>query len=225
MRHPMRATRRLLVRILGACVLLTAGIGVLGAGSAQAAACGPAVPAGTTCTLTGTLTVSAGLLNMTSPTALAWADTLNGLDQTVVDATVAHQSYLINDATGSGAGWHVTVSATQFTTGSITLALAGTLVTTGSATSITATTSPTAACSSGSACTLPTNTTTYPIAITTAVTTPPVVTIYDTSAATGLGSITIGIGANPVGWWLNVPAATKVGSYTSTFTLGVVTAP
>jgi hypothetical protein len=228
MRLLMRMSRTRLARLLVACVLLTGGIGapvLLAAGTAQAAACGSATPAGTTCTLTGTLTLTAGTLNLTSPTALAWTGTVSGFDQQLTDTTTAHQNYLVNDATGSGAGWHVTVSATTFTTGTVTLANPGTFSTTGSTTSIAATTAPTAACSALSTCTLPTDTTTYPVAITTAPTTPTAVTIYDTSAATGLGSITIGIGANPVGWWLNLPASTKAGTYTSTVTLGVISAP
>jgi hypothetical protein len=216
-------------RLLGTAVLLAGGLGaavLLGGGAAEAAACGTATAAGTACTLTGTLGVTAGTLTMTSPTALAWTTAPNGLDQQVVDPTAAQQSYLINDATGSGAGWHVTISATTFTaTGPLTLPNTGTFVTTGSITSEAAATAPTAACSTTSTCTLPTDTTTYPVAITTATTGPPASTIYDTSAGTGLGSITIGIGALPVGWWVNVPSNTKVGSYTSTISLTVVSAP
>jgi hypothetical protein len=214
--------------LLAACLLVTGGIGasvLLAAGTAQAAACGTATPAGTPCTLTGTATVTAGALNLTSPVALTWASTETGVDQQVVDTTTAHQSYLVNDATGSGAGWHVTVSATTFTTGTITLANAGTFSTTGSVTSISATTAPTAACSALTTCVLPTDTTTYPVALTTAPTTPTAFTVYDTSAATGLGSITIGIGALPVGWWLTLPASTKAGVYTSTVTLQVISGP
>jgi hypothetical protein len=221
-------TRSGLARFLGACVLLTGGIGggvLLAAGTAQAAACGPAVLAGTSCTLTGTVSFTAGALNLTSPTALAWSATGSGLDQQLVDTTTAHQSYLVNDATGSGAGWHVTVSATTFTTGSVTLANAGTFSTTGSSTSISAVTAPTPACSASATCTLPTNTTTYPVAITTAASSPTAVTVYDTSAATGLGSITVGIGAIPVGWWVTLPAKTLAGTYTSTVTLEIISAP
>jgi len=220
--------RRRLVPLLGACVLLAGGLGasvLLAGGTAQAIACGTAIAAGTPCTLTGTLTVTAGALTLTSPTALTWAATETGLDQQVVDTVTAQQSYLVNDATGSGAGWHVTISATTFTTGTVTLANAGTFVTTGSVTSEAATTAPTAACSTGSTCTLPTDTTTYPVAITTAASAPTAVTIYDTSAGTGLGSITIGIGALPVGWWVNVPGATKAGTYTSTITLQIISGP
>jgi hypothetical protein len=203
---------------LGAVVLLTGG-------AAEAAACGTATAAGTACTLTGTLGVTTGALTMTSPAALAWSTTENGLDQQLVDPTTAQHSYLVNDATGSGAGWHVTVSATTFTTGTVTLANTGSFVTTGSVTSEIAATAPTAACSSGATCTLPTDTTTYPVAITTAASAPTAVTIYDTAAATGLGSITIGVGALPVGWWVNILASTKAGTYTSTINLTVISAP
>lgn len=64
-------------------------------------------------------------------------------------------------------GWHSTVSATTFTTGGgtpHTLADTGTFSTNGSVTSISGTGAPTAACASGSTCTVPTNTTTYPVA-------------------------------------------------------------
>ena len=218
------------VRLLGACLLLAGGVGtsvLLSAGAGQAAACGSATVAGTPCTLTGTLTLISGSLTLTSPTALTWSGTLNGLDLHLVDATVAHQSYLVDDATGTATGWHVTVSATTFTTtGSLTLANTGTFVTNGSITSVTATVPPTAACLSGSRCTLPTNTTTYPVAITTAASAPAAVTIYDTSAGSGLGSINIGApGTNPVGWWLNVPSNTTPGTYTSTVTLEIIAGP
>jgi hypothetical protein len=221
------------VRILGACVL-AGGIGapvLLGAGAAQAATCGTATTAGVSCTLAGTLGLTAGALNLTPPGALGWGTTATGVDQQLADTTAggADETYLVDDASGSGAGWHVTASATTFTSTSpaATLANTGTFVTNGSATVETATTAPTATCSSGSACTLPTNTTVYPVGITTAASLPVASTIYDTSASSGLGSIVIGgVGAaHPVGWWLNVPANAIAGTYTSTVILAVVTAP
>ncbi len=135
------------------------------------------------------------------------------VDQQVNDTTAADQGYTVDDATGSAPGWHSTVSATTFTTGGgtpHTLADAGTFSTNGSVTSISGTGAPTTACASGSTCTVPTNTTTYPVAITTAAATPTAFTIYDTSAGTGSGTIDIGgsTAANPVGWWLNMPANT-----------------
>jgi hypothetical protein len=226
--HPLRIPRRR-AGTAAVCVLLTVGAGsVLGAGSAQAAACSGAVIAGTTCTDTGTLTFGAGTLTLTSPTALAWAGTGNGLNQLLVDTNTAQQSYVVDDATGSGAGWNVTVSATTFTSvaPAATLANTGTFSTNGSVAAQTATTAPTAACTSGATCTVPTDTTTYPVAITTAATSPTAVKIYDTSVATGLGSINIGLpGAAAVGWWVAVPANAVPATYTSTVTLEVITAP
>jgi hypothetical protein len=40
-----------------------------------------------------------------------------------------------------------------------------------------------------------------------------------------VGSMTIGVGANVVGWWLSLPAGTWAGTYTSTVTLKVISAP
>src|SRR5262249_55205256 len=102
-----------------------------------------------------------------------------------------------------------------------------TFVTDGSTSSITATARPTASCSALATCILPTNTTTYPIAITTAATAPTPVTIYDTSVATGVGQTVIGGSgaAHPVGWWINVPATAFSGAYTSTITMSVISGP
>src|ERR1039458_4181146 len=136
--HLLRMTRSRAGPVAGACVLLTGGVGacvLLGAGTAQAAACpGTPVVAGTACTDTGTLTFTGGSLNLLSPIALTWAGTGNGLNQQLVDATTAHQSYVVDDATGSGAGWHVTVSATTFSSTvptTATLANTGTFSTNG----------------------------------------------------------------------------------------------
>jgi hypothetical protein len=232
-RQLLRAIRRIVAPAAGACVLLAGGIGagvLSGAGTAQAAVCpGTPVAAGTACTDTGTLTFTGGVLNLLSPTALTWAGTSNGLNQQLVDTTTAHQSYVVDDATGSGAGWNVTVSATTFTSTSpaATLPNAGTFSTNGSITSAVATAGPTAACTTGATCTLPTDTSvTYPVAITTAATTPTAVKVYDALAATGLGSITIGLpGAAPVGWWVAVPGNAVPATYTSTVTLEVLSAP
>ena len=194
-------------------------------GPASATACGTAIAAGTNCTLTGTLSLTAGALTLTSPSALAWSATLTGLNLSLVDTNAGDQQYTVDDATGSGNGWHVTMSATTFTNGSNTLPDTGTLSTNGSTSSATGTTGPSATCTA--TCILPTDTTTYPVAITTAVTTPTPYTIYDTSASTGLGQVVIGgsTATHPAGWWLQVPAYVYSGSYTSTVTLEVISAP
>lgn len=220
---------RRLLHLVSALVVLAGGLTaasvVLTSGAASATACGTAIPAGSSCTMTGTLNLTGGALTLTSPSSLTWAATLNGLDQSVVDVISGDQQYTVNDATGSGAGWHVTTSATTFTNGSHTLPDTGTFVTTGSVTSIAATTAPTATCSG--TCTLPTDSTTYPVAITTAASSPTPVTIYDAATATGLGQILIGGSGhtNPVGWWVNVPASASAGAYTSTITMTVISAP
>jgi hypothetical protein len=231
MGNPIRKTRKRLLPLLAASVLLTGGIGaslLSAGGTAQAATCpGTPVPAGTACSITGTLIITSGAMTLTPPPALGWSETISGADQTLFDPTLADQTYAVNDATGTAPGWHVTVAATQFTstgTGTHPLANTGTFATNGSVGAMTDTTAPTAACAGTSTCTLPTNTTTYPVAITTASGTP--VNIYDASALTGLGTIVIGSpGLNPVGWWLNVPSNTIQGTYTSTVSLELVAGP
>jgi hypothetical protein len=237
MRQLMRVTRKRSVRLFGACVLLTGGIGVpalFGAEAAQAA-CTPAVaPAvGDVCTVTGTFVLGAGALGLTPPASLGWAGPVTGIDQVLADTTDADETYLVNDSSGAGAGWSVTVSATPFTLStSATTILANdtTFETNGSVGDETDVTAPTAACAASTACTLPTDGVTYPLAITTVAGTPPtddIFTIYDAAAGTGLGSLVIGgsTAANPVGWWLNVPANTLAGTYSSTITMSISVAP
>jgi hypothetical protein len=174
---------------------------------------------------TNTITLPAGALTLTSPSSLSWAATLTGSDRSVADMTPGDQQYTVDDATGSGAGWHVQVSATTFTHGSSTLPNNGTLMTNGSVTSSMATTAPTATCTG--TCTLPVNTTTYPVAITTAPSNPTPSIIYDAAANTGRGQVIIGGSTqpDPVGWWVNVPATALAGTYTSTITMEIISGP
>jgi hypothetical protein len=220
---------RRLLHALGVFVILAGGLtagSALLASPAFAGACGTAVPAGTTCTMTGTVSLTGGSLTLTSPSSLSWTGTLSGADQQLVDVNSSDQQYTVNDATGSGAGWHVTTSATQFTNGTHTFPNTGTFSTNGSVSSISSTSAPTATCFGTSTCTLPTNTTTYPVAFTTG-SSPTPSNIYDTSASTGLGQIVIGgsTAANPVGWWVYVPASASAGSYTSTITMEIISGP
>jgi hypothetical protein len=179
-----------------------------------------AVDSGTTAAAT-----LAGSLTLSSPASLTWATTLNGTNQSVVDAIAADQQLTLADTTATGAGWHITVSATTPTSGVHALAATGTLVYTGSITSVSATTAPTATCSG--TCTLPTDLTAYPVAITTATSSPPTFTLYDAKAGSGLGTVIIGghTSANPGGWWVNLPANAFAGTYTATVTLAVVSGP
>jgi hypothetical protein len=248
MREFLYMTRKRSVHLLGACVLLAGGIGVpvlIGAESAQAACTPATAPAvGDSCGLTGSAALGAGALTLTPPAALAWTGGVTGVDQALVDTTAADETYAVDDATGSGAGWDVTITATTFTnlasatTPLPTLLDSGTLQTNGDVTATTAgeadNVAPTAVCATVATelttCTLPTDTTAVPVAITTAATTPTAYTIYNADSTTtpsGLGSIVIGgsTAANPVAWVLNVPANTLAGTYTSTVTMDVITAP
>jgi hypothetical protein len=171
---------------------------------------------GTTNSLTFT-----GTLNLTVPASLGWSATLTGATQSVSDVTAADQHLAVDDETLSSAGWHVTVSATTFTTGSRTLPNTGTFVFT-SLSSIGSTTAPSVTCVT--TCTLPGNTTTYPVAITTAAS-PAQFTVFDAPMSTGLGAVTIGSGSHPIGWWVSIPATARSGSYASTITVRLISGP
>jgi alpha-tubulin suppressor-like RCC1 family protein len=166
-----------------------------------------------------------GFLQLTSPTSLTWALTGNGSNLSAVDTVAGDQQLTAADNTGTGNGWHITVSATTFTTGTYTLPNTAAADFTGSILSYQATTAPTATCSGS--CTLPTDTSVYPVAITTAPSSPTTYTVYDTAASTGEGAMIIGgsTAANPIGWWVQAPASTHAGTYTSTVTLEVVSGP
>jgi hypothetical protein len=162
-------------------------------------------------------------LSLTVPTSLSWALTGTGVDQSAVDPNAGDQQFTVGDSLT--AGWNIVVSATTFTNGTHTLANTGTFNFTGSLTSPVSTTAPTATCVG--TCTLPTNTTTYPVNIITAAASPTAYKVYDTAASTGEGVMTLGVStaASPIGWWVQVPAASYAGVYTSTVTIEMVSGP
>jgi len=225
MNHPARALLAYLPGTLAASLCAGGLTCVVPPAVARAAPCGTAITAGTNCLAAGALTVSAGSLNLTSPGGLSWGATLNGKNQHVPDTTPADETFQVTDATGSGRGWHVTVSATQLTNGASKLPNTGTLTMTGSVSSASATTAPIASCATGVTCTLPGNTTTYPVAITTAASAPVPVTIYTAIVNKGLGTIKIGATGGPVGWWLALPSNAVVGTYISTITFELISGP
>jgi len=167
----------------------------------------------------------AGSLNLTSPSSLTWTATLTGSNASVTDAVAADQQFSADDETGTGAGWHITIAATTFTSGSHTLPNSGTFALTGSVSSASATTVPSESCSTS--CTPPVITTTYPVAITTAASSPAPVDVCDVSAGSGLGPVTLGgnAAANPVGWWISIPANARAGAYTTTVTVAIISGP
>jgi hypothetical protein len=159
---------------------------------------------------TGTATIAAGSLGFVStPPNVTFSATLNGLDQTVSTA----QALDVGDATGSGTGWNITATSTTFTTGGGSPHLLST-----TATSLTG--APTDACDASATCTLATNSVTYPYVLPAAGTAPTATKMYNAAASTGLGNQTV----TPT-WRLSVPASTFAGTYTSTWTISLVSGP
>lgn len=180
---------------------------IAGAAAAACALLAVASPAGAA---TATATLSAGSLGFVStPPNVTFSDTLNGVDQTAT----ATQAIDVGDATGSGTGWNVAATSTTFTTGGGSPHLLSTSATTvGSA--------PSVACDTGATCTTASNSITYPYSLPAASTAPTATKMYNGAANTGMGNQTV----TPT-WKLAVPANTFAGTYTSTWTISLVSAP
>src|SRR6202034_18948 len=107
------------------------------------------------------------------------------------DAVAGDQTVTVDDATGSGAGWNLTATATQFTDAATdTLPVGGTFSVNGSVGAVADATVRGAACPAPPAgaapptCTVPTNTVPgYPVPITTDGATP--ATLYSAAIGTG----------------------------------------
>jgi hypothetical protein len=156
-----------------------------------------------------TATLNAGSLAFVStPPAVSWTVTLNGSNQTPTTT----QALDVGDGTGSGTGWDITATSTTFSccTGSHTL----------STTATTIQSAPSIACDSSVTCTTATNSITYPYTLPAAGTAPTATKIYNAAANTGMGNQTV----TPT-WQLSVPANTYAGTYTSTWTLSLVSGP
>jgi WxL domain surface cell wall-binding len=156
-----------------------------------------------------TATVTAGTLSESTSATPGFSVTLNGSDQT---ASYTVPITLI-DSRGSGAGWNLTVTSTQFSTGG---GSPNTLPT--SASAITGANS---SCNAGSSCTNPTNSVTYPPLGLPAGSTPPTaVKFFNAATNTGMGKFTITPTVQ-----VTVPANAYAGTYSSTITLAVVSGP
>ena len=158
---------------------------------------------------TGTITITSGTLMETGAAAPALRLTTNGIAQTAPYAL----AITTTDATGSGSGWNLTITSTQFKTGATptrTLSTAASSVT-----------SVTAVCTGGQICTtMPQNAVTYPVAVPAGNTAPTAVKFYNASAASGIGTFDISTTIQ-----ITVPANTYSGTYTSTITLAYVSGP
>ena|SRR5947209_5802617 len=156
-----------------------------------------------------TATLSAGSLAFISaPPAVSFSATLDGTNQT----PTAAQALDLSDSTGSGAGWNITATSTTFTCCSGNHSLSTSATTIQSA--------PNAACDSSVSCTLATNSITYPYTLPAAGTAPTATKIFNAAATTGMGDETV----TPT-WQLSVPGNSFAGTYTSTWTLSLVSGP
>jgi hypothetical protein len=151
-------------------------------------------------------TCTGGSLTLGAPASVAFPSvTMNGTNQTVT-ATLALTP---SDLTGSGSGWNVTGTSTTFTNGS-----SKTLSTT--ATSVTAAATPTA----GGNCVVPTNSIAYPLTLPAGTTAPTAVKLYNAAAGTGKGPANVNLTTQ-----LSVPANAYNGTYSSTWTIAIVSGP
>lgn len=151
--------------------------------------------------------VAAGSLAFVSaPPAVSFSDTLNGADQTVTTT----QAFDVGDATGSGSGWNVTATSTTFGAGGHSLPTTATTVGSG----------PTAACDNGATCSTATDGVSFPYSLPAASTAPTATELFNAATDTGMGNQTF----TPT-WTLAIPADTYAGSYTSTWTLSLVSGP
>ncbi|MEH3053788.1 MAG: WxL domain-containing protein [Patulibacter minatonensis] len=172
---------------------------------ATLAALAVAAPASHAATADATLTGGTlSFINSTPSNVSFPSVTLNGTNQTVSKT----QTIDVSDARGTGVGWNITATSTLFTSGSDTLP----------AGSVTLPSAPPAACDSGVTCTVASGgAVSYPYTLPTSPTT---TKMYSAPANTGLGAQTI-----TPNWQLSVPALAKAGSYTSTWTISLVSGP
>ncbi len=156
---------------------------------------------GPSATTTRGLTVATDL-SLTAPATVTFADTLDGHDQTAV------ASPAFDVASSDVAGWSVTATSTQFTTGARTL----------TTDAVSVQSAPTITCQT--TCTLATNAITYPYSLPAGSTAPTATKIFSAAQNTGIGSQTI----TPT-FRLAIPANTYTGNYLSTWTFTVSTGP
>lgn len=156
-------------------------------------------------TSTGTAAITGGALTLGTVSAASFSGTLNGLNQVFTSSNSA----AVTDATGTGNGWNLTITGTQFTTGDTT---PRTLPT--SALQITGVT---AAATSGSTATAPSNSVTHPLTVPVGAT---AAKFYNAAANSGMGAFTLTTSYN-----LSIPAATYAGTYSSTLTVSLISGP
>ncbi len=132
--------------------------------------------------------------------------TLNGHDQTMMGQLMV----TVVDQTGSGAGWHLMVTSTQFQTAE------GKMLP-NTATSISAVD---ATCVPQSSCTNATNALVYPITLPAGAPSPAAIKYFTAAANTGEGSLTVTATLS-----VKVPASAYSGMYSATTSVSLVSGP
>lgn len=171
------------------------------------------------CTITGSATVTGGSLSAAVPTSLAWSQTLSGVDE----YSVVAPSLTVDDSTGSGDGWTISASATQFSgpDGTTTVTLpTGALSVNGNSSGSDqaaqdASTAPKSACGTGSSCLVPSDSLSYPVTLGSSSS-----PIFDSAPDSGMGDVQL-----TTGWWLDLPADAYATTYTSTVTITIASGP
>jgi WxL domain surface cell wall-binding len=167
-----------------------------------------AASAATSANPTVTGTVAGGALSVATSAAPTFSANL-----ALGDSTPTYTLPLTaTDTTGTGAGWNLTITSTQFTTGGATPHTLGT-----TASNITGVTS---LCVPSTSCTNPTNAVNPPVTVPAGATAPTAVRFFNAAAGTGMGAFTV---TPTVGVF--VPATTFAGSYSSTLTVSIVSGP
>jgi hypothetical protein len=115
------------------------------------------------------------------------------------------------DARGSGSGWNLAITSTNFT---ITK---GTGQLPANASSISRVT---ASCGSNSTCTNPIDNVSYPLLVPAGTTPPPAVKFFNAKMSTGLGKFSLVVMVN-----VTIPASVKSGAYSSTILLTIANGP
>jgi hypothetical protein len=156
-----------------------------------------------------TATVAAGTLSESGPGSVnASAIQLNGTDQTSNYNLILD----VNDPTGSGNGWKLTITSTTFTTGSGQNVhnLSNTASTVASVSSV---------CQQGT-CTNPTNSVSSGFTLPAGSPAPAAAPLFDAAANTGMGEFDVTAGVN-----IAIPANTYAGTYASTVSVAIVSGP
>jgi hypothetical protein len=152
---------------------------------------------------------SAATLSLSTAAAPSFSASLPLGDQT---PTYALPLTVQDTRSGSAAGWNLTITSTQFTTGGAT---PRTLATTASRATAVA-----SACAGGASCVSPTNAVTYPVTVPAGSTPPSAVKLDNAAAGTGTGIFTLTPTIS-----VSVPANSYAGSYNSTLTIALVSGP